>query len=169
MVAVNVPEVKETKPKRTAKKKKDSGMNADMVADLITGASGVVASRPDMGHWMIDKKEALQIADPLCKVIEKNEALKKVAEHSDSIALAVACMSVFMPRIFITATISKEKKVQKQKKIIKAVNENHDSETGKAETGSGKAENGSRKNDAKPSDSGTNVSASLSELIPGAI
>ena len=172
MVAVNVPEVKEAKPKRTAKKKKDSGINAEMFADLISGASGVVASRPDMAHWMIDKKEAMQIADPLARVIEKSESLKKVAEHSDSIALAVACMSVFVPRAFITVAINKEKKMKKHNKVmneLKAVKENHDSEARKTETRSGQAEIRNRKDAGENAPAGTNVSEAISELVYGAI
>ena len=165
MVAVNVPEVKE-KPKRkkaTATKKKDqSGFSSDMVADLITGLSGVVATRPNMAHWMIDKEEAKQISDPLCKVIEKNEQLKKVAEHSDSIALAVACLTVFAPRMYITATMVKEEKKKKKQIPVsdpeKVEVKRNDSETRKTEKNSGKH----HKSDATAN---TNVDPSLSDLL----
>lgn len=161
VVAVNIPEEKPKKKrtvkKKTQPKKEETGLSANMVSDLIVGCSQVVATKPENAHWSIDKKEADQIAVPLVKVIEKNENLKKVAEHSDTVALVMACVMVFAPRAYISMNMAKEKKARKKHAVVNEVKHN-DRETEKIERGSGKDNRGH-------ADAGTNVSPSISELL----
>ena len=161
VVTVNVPEEKPKKKrtvkKKTQPKKEESGLSSAMVSDLIVGCSQVVAAKPENAHWSIDKKEADQIAVPLVKVIEKNENLKKVAEHSDTVALVMACVMVFAPRAYISMNMAKEKKARKKHAVVNEVKHN-DRETEKIERGSGKDNRGH-------ADAGTNVSPSISELL----
>ena len=115
VVTVNVPT--EKKPKRKPKAKKDTkeqSASPELIRDLIVAGSQMVAMMPDMAHWEISSEEAQTIAAPLVKVIEKNDSLKKVVEQSDNIALAVAAMTVFAPRAYITVMQMQEK--QKRKK-----------------------------------------------------
>ena len=164
VVTVNVPEVSEKpKKKRTvkkkapAKKKEENTFSADMVADLISGCSQVVATKPENAHWNISKQEASQIAEPLVKVIENNENLKKVAEHSDSIALVMACFMVLGPRAYISLNMHKEQKARKKRAVVKEVAPN-DRETEKTERGSGKDNRGN-------ANANTNVDPSIHELL----
>lgn len=130
VVTVNVPEVTEEKPKkkRAPKQTKKEKQNAsiDLLTGLICGGSDMVALVPNCGHWSITEEEGRTIAEPLAKVIEKNEHLQKVMEQSDSIALVLACVSVFVPRMYMSYTIMQEKK--KKKEVLK--NESRESERG---------------------------------------
>lgn len=160
MVAVNVPEVKEKpKKKKAAPKtqKKEPAMSADFLADIITGTSEVVACKPETAHWKISKPEAKTIADPLSRVIEKNENLKKAAEHSDSIALVMACLTVVAPRAWVSYNMMKEKKALQKRNKMKVV-EKDVSETGKAAEHNGKEP-------AKHAPDGAGISTSVSDLI----
>lgn len=160
VVAVNVPEVAE-KPKkkkaaaRTPKKKET--ISSDMVSSFIVGVSQMAGAKPETKHWEISKAEADKISDPLCRIIEKNENLKKVAENSDSIALVMACVMVVAPRAYMSYQIMKQKKAQKKHNVVKEVKQN-DTETGKT-TGSNRPD--SRKNEPV----GTSVPTDLHELF----
>lgn len=160
MVTVNVPEVSEKpKKKRAAARtpKKKEAISSDMVSDFIVGVSQVAAVKPENAHWLIDKKEAEQIAVPLCRVIEKNENLKKVAEQSDSIALAMAVIMVVAPRAYISINQVKENKAKQKHKVAKEV-KNNDPETGKVKGNSGQ-------DNKRNANAGTNVDPSISELL----
>lgn len=161
VVAVNVPEEKpkKTTKKKPAPKKQENSFSGEMISDLIVGCSQAVAMIPDQQHWEINKQEAKQIADPLVKVIEKNESLKKVAEQSDSIALVMACAMVFGPRAYISIMAAKEKRAAKKRAVaVKEVKNNDVPETGKVER-SGNQDN------KRNANAGTNVSPALSELL----
>lgn len=162
VVAVNVPEEKPKKKKpakkKPAPKKQNDNLSGDMISDLIVGCSQAVAVIPDQQHWAINKDEAKQIADPLVKVIEKNESLKKVAEQSDSIALVMACAMVFGPRAYISIMAAKEKRAAKKRAIaVKEVK--HD------DTKTREIKRGSEQDNRRDAHASTNVSPSLHELL----
>ena len=163
MVTVNVPEVTE-KPKKkkaaTRTPKKKETVNPDMVSSFIVGVSQMAAAKPTTAHWVIDKKEADQISDPLCRIIEKNENLKKVAEQSDSIALVMACVMVVAPRAFISYQMAKEMKAQKKHKVVKVENE-----VKKVDTETEKTKRSGGENHKRNANASTNVDASLHELL----
>lgn len=162
LVAVNVPEEKPKKKKpvkkKPAAKKQNENMSGDMISDLIVGCSQAVAVIPDQAHWAINKDEAKQIADPLVKVIEKNESLKKVAEQSDSIALVMACAMVFGPRAYISIMAAKEKRAAKKRAMV-AKEVKHDVPETR------KTERGSEQNHKRNADASTNVGPALHELL----
>lgn len=163
MVAVNVPEVAE-KPKKkkaaTRTPKKKETVNSDMVSSFIVGVSQMAAAKPETAHWVIDKKEADQISDPLCRIIEKNEHLKKVAENSDSIALVMACVMVVAPRAYISYQMAKEKKAKQKHKVVKVENE-----VKKVDTEAGKTQRSSGENHKRNATASTNVDPSIHELL----
>lgn len=107
-----VPAEPQKKKKRTPKKKKEEpqAFNAEQISTLILTASGIVASRPDMGIWQLQQEEAMQLAQPIANMIEKSELLQKMGEHTDAVALMTAAMVIFTPRVIAQAAVTKEKK-----------------------------------------------------------
>lgn len=100
------------KPKRTRKKKKEEVQIIDKanLNLMIAGLSAVIASRPDCEHWLLTEQEIDSITTPLCAMMAESEALKNMGQHANQITLVMACITVFMPRLMITAKKQKEKK-----------------------------------------------------------
>lgn len=154
-MAVLVPETEEkkTKKKRTPKKKEPAKKvkSAD-ISNLLIAVSGMIAARPDQAHWIMTQEEADSIAEPLSNIIEKSEVFSKIAEHSDGLALATACITVFAPKAMISVTNYKQK--EKVKKVVKSQH--------KRITDSGNERGKSRNNTPQP-DSGSNKESTAFE------
>lgn len=133
--AAPVPAEPQKKKKRTPKKKKEEpqAFNAEQISTLILTASGIVASRPDMGIWQLQQEEAMQLAGPIASMIEKSEALQKMGEHTDAVALVTAAMIIFTPRVIAQAAVSKEKKKTKSGGVVLV--DKRKSEKGKSQGG----------------------------------
>ena len=138
--------VAEEKPKRkrTTRKKKTT-VDSEAVEKLLLTVSGVVATRKGMEHWQLSKQECKTIAGPLVEVMDKYDISKSFADNAPEISLAIACISVMVPRIMIS---NQKRKVKKD-----------DGMGGKASTGSAgkrldenrKSKPVSRKDDGKSS------------------
>ena len=107
----NEVEVPKQRKKRTPKNKTPEAVNTSQLTTLIITVSEVAASRAG-DHWKLTKAEAESIADPAAKLINNNETLKKITEHSDALALVAACLIVFTPRVMVTAQNNKQKRVK---------------------------------------------------------
>lgn len=92
---------------RKAKKQGDC-ISADDIKALLIALSSIIASRENMSHWLLSEGEAKAVAEPLAKVLEKSEALKAISTHSDSVALVIACVTVFVPRVVMSIPIIKK-------------------------------------------------------------
>ena len=146
--------VAEEKPKRkrTARKKKTT-VDSESVEKLLLTVSSVVATRKGLEHWQLSKQECKTIAEPLVEVMDKYDVSKTFADNAPEIALAVACISVAVPRVMISA---QKRKVKKD-----------DGMGGKAEVGSAgkrldenrKSKTVSRKDDGKSADNAKNVNS----------
>ena len=102
------------KPRKVTKKKSDSNtIGADQISILITSLSAIVASRPNTAHWQLTPDESKSIAEPLAKIIEKNENLKNLGEHADALALVTACITVIAPRAILSVNMAKSEKEKK--------------------------------------------------------
>ena len=97
------------KRKRTPRKKKTT-VDSESVEKLLLTVSGVVATRKGMEHWQLSKQECKTIAEPLVEVMDKYDISKTFADNAPEIALAVACFSVAVPRVMISAQKRKVKK-----------------------------------------------------------
>lgn len=99
------------KPKKVRKNKKQTpALPVEQVDALIVSLSGIVASRPHCEHWLISEQEAHTISQPLCNILDKYEVFNKVGTHSDAIALAVASVSVVLPRAMLSMAMIMEGK-----------------------------------------------------------
>ena len=103
------PAEEKPKRKRTPRKKKTT-IDSEAVEKLLLTVSGVVATRKGMEHWQLSKQECKTIAEPLVEVLDKYDVSKTFADNAPEIALAVACLSVAVPRVMISAQKRKVKK-----------------------------------------------------------
>lgn len=96
---------------------KNQKVDSTQIQLLLITMSGLLASRPGMEVWNLTTEEAKQIAEPLSKILAKNQALANVVgEHADSFALVTACFMIFLPK-FIMYQAMKPKKPKQGEKI----------------------------------------------------
>lgn len=109
---------KKKAPKKITRKKK-SGETSKQISGVIQSMSLLIASRPEKAHWAISEEEADSIAEPLANILESSEALAKISEHSDGLALAFAAAMVIIPRAMVEVELQKQK--PKKKHVRKEV------------------------------------------------
>lgn len=99
------------KPKKVNKKKaSEPVVDTTTINMLIATLSTVVSSRPDCEHWALSEKEIQSISAPLSKMLQEYDAFSNIGQYSNQIALVMACVTVFMPRVFISLNKAREKK-----------------------------------------------------------
>ena len=139
---------------------------------LLIGLTDYVASRPNCGHWKMTQKEVQSITEPLGNIIAKSDYINQISEHSDAIALVIACGTIFIPRIIISSNIQKEKKGTKipvQVKKNDKEKEGHNSNSDRTAEGvTGHATESNRKLSGKSrADVTANAGQKLSDLAIG--
>lgn len=97
------------KPKKV-KKKEEPAPDTSQLNLIIAGISSAVASRPGCAHWLLTESEIESITTPLARMMQESDVFAKMGAYSNQIALVTACVTVFAPRILITAQQTKEKK-----------------------------------------------------------
>lgn len=106
------------KPRKVkGKKQEQSQFSNEQINSLILSISAIVASRPNCEQWLLSESEADSITKPLLAILAESEALEIVTKNSNQIALAVACISVFAPRILVT--VQKIKAEKEKEKVVK--------------------------------------------------
>ena len=98
------------KPKKVKKKEEEPAIDVSQINLIIAGISSAVASRPGCAHWLLTEKEINSITVPLAGMMAESDIFSKMGEYSNQIALVTACVTVFAPRILITAQQTKERK-----------------------------------------------------------
>lgn len=102
--------VKPRKVKQTKTETKQS-IDVTQLNLIVMGLSGAVASRPNCEHWLLTEAEVNSITAPLSKMLSESQMFANMGQYSNQIALCMACVTVFMPRLIVT--------VQKQKEVKK--------------------------------------------------
>lgn len=125
------------KPRKVnqSKKQNETTFDRTQINALILSLSAIVASRPNCEQWLLTESEVDAITKPLCAMIAESDKLEMIAQNSNQIALAVACISVFAPRLLVTVQKAKEEKEKKKnvrqaeqtKADIERLNRNNDS------------------------------------------
>ena len=100
--------IKSKKPNNTSRKSDNKKM-IDYASATIQTLSNLAALKFG-SHWQIQEDEANYISEPLINVLSKYDFFKKASKNSDSIALIMACGSVFIPRALISYELLKIKK-----------------------------------------------------------
>lgn len=108
----------QVKPRKVNKtKQKDAPLDTSQLDTLILSLFTIVASRPGCEHWALSQKEVESITKPLSAMIAESEALNVINQNSNQIALVIACVTIFAPRIIIT--VQKQTKKKEVEKIVK--------------------------------------------------
>ena len=103
------------KPRKVNKKNaSSSSVDAQSLKQIILTLSAVISERPKMKHWLLSDKEAESIATPISNMIAKSEKFSNMGEYADQIALVMACITIIIPRIYISIRLEKEvKKIER--------------------------------------------------------
>lgn len=105
------------KPKKVNTKKSKEVIETSQIETLIKTLSVMVSSRAGQEHWMLLDSEVKAISEPLTNILKDSNAFNSISEHSNAVALVIACITIILPRTIKSITdISKKKKKEKEVK-----------------------------------------------------
>lgn len=105
------------KPKKVNTKKSKEVIDTTQIETLIKTISVMVSSRPGQEHWLLLDSEVKALAEPLTNILKDSNAFSSISEHSNAVALVIACITIILPRTIKSITdISKKKKKEKEVK-----------------------------------------------------
>lgn len=105
------------KPKKVNSKKTKEVIDTNQIETLIKTISVMVSSRPGQEHWLLLDSEVKALAEPLTNILKDSDAFSSISEHSNAVALVIACITIILPRTIKSITdISKKKKKEKEVK-----------------------------------------------------
>ena len=108
------------KPKKVNTKKTKEVIDTTQIETLIKTISVMVSSRQGQEHWLLLDSEVKAISEPLTNILKDSSAFSSISEHSNAVALVIACITIILPRTIKSITdISKKKK--KEKEVLKNV------------------------------------------------
>ena len=103
------------KPKKVNTKKTKEVIDTTQIETLIKTISIMVSSRPGQEHWLLLDSEVKAIAEPLTNILKDSNAFSSISEHSNAVALVIACITIILPRTIKSITdVSKKKKKEKE-------------------------------------------------------
>ena len=105
------------KPKKVNTKKTKDVIDTNQIETLIKTISVMVSSRPGQEHWLLLDSEVKAISEPLTNILKDSNAFSSISEHSNAVALVIACITIILPRTIKSVTdLSKKKKKEKEVK-----------------------------------------------------
>ena len=105
------------KPKKVTTKKSKEVIDTNQIETLIKTISVMVSSRPGQEHWLLLDSEVKALAEPLTNILKDSNAFSSISEHSNAVALVIACITIILPRTIKSITdVSKKKKKEKEVK-----------------------------------------------------
>lgn len=105
------------KPKKVNTKKSKEVIDTTQIETLIKTISVMVSSRQGQEHWLLLDSEVKALAEPLTNILKDSNAFSSISEHSNAVALVIACITIILPRTIKSITdISKKKKKEKEVK-----------------------------------------------------
>ena len=105
------------KPKKVNTKKTKAVIDTTQIETLIKTISVMVSSRQGQEHWLLLDSEVKALAEPLTNILKDSDAFSSISEHSNAVALVIACITIILPRTIKSITdISKKKKKEKEVK-----------------------------------------------------
>ena len=105
------------KPKKVNSKKTKEVIDTNQIETLIKTISVMVSSRQGQEHWLLLDSEVKALAEPLTNILKDSNAFNSISEHSNAVALVIACITIILPRTIKSITdISKKKKKEKEVK-----------------------------------------------------
>ena len=105
------------KPKKVTTKKSKEVIDTNQIETLIKTISVMVSSRPGQEHWLLLDSEVKALSEPLTNILKDSNAFSSISEHSNAVALVIACITIILPRTIKSITdVSKKKKKEKEVK-----------------------------------------------------
>ena len=108
------------KPKKVNSKKSKEVIDTNQIETLIKTISVMVSSRQGQEHWLLLDSEVKAIAEPLTNILKDSNAFSSISEHSNGVALVVACITIILPRTIKSVTDINAKK-KKKREVLKNV------------------------------------------------
>ena len=108
------------KPKKVNTKKTKEVIDTNQIETLIKTVSVMVSSRKGQEHWLLLDSEVKAIAEPLTNILKESNAFNSISEHSNAVALVIACITIILPRTFKSISDINKKKKEK-KEVLKNV------------------------------------------------
>ena len=139
------------KPKKVNNKKTKEVIETNQIETLLKTVSVMVSSRKGQEHWLLLDSEVKAIAEPLTNILKDSEAFSSISEHSNAVALVIACITIILPR-----TIKSISDINKKKKERKEVIKNVELRTSKRKNINNDTGN-NRNTSANDKDNGTNA------------
>ena len=105
------------KPKKVNTKKTKDVIDTTQIETLIKTISVMVSSRQGQEHWLLLDSEVKALAEPLTNILKDSNAFSSISEHSNAVALVIACITIILPRTIKSVTdLNKKKKKEKEVK-----------------------------------------------------
>ena len=108
------------KPKKVNTKKTKEVIDTTQIETLIKTISVMVSSRQGQEHWLLLDSEVKALAEPLTNILKDSDAFTSITEHSNAVALVIACITIILPRTIKSITDINKKKKEK-KEVLKNV------------------------------------------------
>ena len=108
------------KPKKVNNKKTKEVIDTNQIETLIKTVSVMISSRDGQEHWLLLDSEVKAIAEPLTNILKESNAFSSISEHSNAVALVIACITIILPRTIksVTDINAKKKKKREVKKNV---------------------------------------------------
>ena len=108
------------KPKKVNNKKTKEVIEANQIETLLKTVSVMISSRKGQEHWLLLDSEVKAIAEPLTNILKDSNAFSSISEHSNAVALVIACITIILPRTIKSITDINAKK-KKKREVLKNV------------------------------------------------
>ena len=106
------------KPKKVNTKKSKEVIDTTQIETLIKTISVMVSSRQGQEHWLLLDSEVKALAEPLTNILKDSNAFTSISEHSNAVALVVACITIILPRTIKSIT---DINAKKKREVLKNV------------------------------------------------
>ena len=108
------------KPKKVNNKKSKEVIETNQIETLLKTVSVMISSRKGQEHWLLLDSEVKAIAEPLTNILKDSNAFSSISEHSNAVALVLACITIILPRTIKSVTDINAKK-KKKREVLKNV------------------------------------------------
>ena len=108
------------KPKKVNNKKTKEVIETNQIETLLKTVSVMLSSRKGQEHWLLLDSEVKAIAERLTNILKDSNAFSSISEHSNAVALVVACITIILPRTIKSITDINAKK-KKKREVLKNV------------------------------------------------
>jgi hypothetical protein len=118
------------KPKRSHHKKTTPKADikdlTENIAQAVQGIFALVAARAGE-YWQVSHEEALKVAAPAARILDRLDLSGRASAYSDYIALAVALFGIIAPRLFMAQLQKPAENKREVPRLVRTDNRNDNS------------------------------------------